>query len=162
MGGYPYFPMFVDLSEKHVVVIGAGRIAARRVCTLIYFTPRITVVAPEIHPDIEELEHMGKVTVLRKRYEYSDLQESDLVLAATDDRALNARIGAQCRERGVLANVSSDRSLCDFCFPGVVRQGNVVIGVTASGTDHRKARAVTDQIKRCLADCRPSEGRDGI
>ena len=156
MDGYPCFPIFIDLSEKHIVVVGAGTVAARRVRTLIDFTSHITVVAPDVHPDIENLEHVGKVAVLRKNYEDSDLQNADMVLAATDDSALNAHLSTQCRERGIPVNVSSDRSLCDFYFPGVIRRENVVIGVTASGTDHHEAKTVTDQIKQYLANSGPS------
>ena len=152
---YPRFPLFVDLSEKHIVVAGAGTIAARRVRTLADFTPHITVIAPEIHPDIAALERAGNVTVLRRRFEDGDLQAADMVLAATDDCALNAHIGACCRQRGIPVNVSSDRRFCSFYFPGLVRRDNVVVGVTAGGADHRQAKAVTDQIKRCLASCEP-------
>ena len=150
MAEYPRFPMFVDLSTKHVVVVGAGRIAARRVAVLSQFTPHITVIAPEVHSDIEALAVAGRLRLIRKSYEMADINGADIVLAATDRADLNARICDDCRLRDIPVNASSDRTLCDFYFPGIVREDNVVVGVTASGEDHACARRVTEQIRNAL------------
>ena len=147
MAQYPRFPLFVDLSAKQVVVVGAGRIAARRVGMLAQFTPNITVVAPKAHPEIEALASAGRVRLVRRAYEAADLEDADIVLAATDDAGLNATICGDCRLRNIPVNVSSDRALCDFYFPGIVREGGVVVGVTAGGEDHARARQVTEAIR---------------
>ena len=156
VGDRPYFPMFVDLSETAVLVVGAGKIAARRVRTLLDFAGGVTVVAPRVSGELEELAARGAVTLRRRPYQEGDLEGAGLVLAASDDPELNARIAAACRARGVPVNVSSDRTLCDFYFPGVARSGSVVVGVTAGGTDHKAARRVTEDVRRMLAE----EGRD--
>lgn len=142
----PYFPMFVDLSEKRALVVGAGRIAARRVGTLMAFCGHIRVVAPEVSPEMAALD----VDVARRRFEVGDLEGADLVLAATDDIRLNAEIARLCRQRGVPVNVSSDRTLCDFYFPGVAMAGNVVAGISASGVDHRLAHRATGAVREAL------------
>ena len=154
MAEYPRFPMFIDLSTKHVVVVGAGKIAARRVAVLSQFTPHITVIAPEVHPDIEALAAAGKLRLVRRAYEATDLGGADVVLAATDDAELNATICEGCRLRGIPANASSDKALCDFYFPGIVREGSVVVGVTASGEDHSRAKRVAEQIRNVLNEDR--------
>ena len=150
MAEYPCFPMFIDLSTRHVVVVGAGKIAARRVAVLSQFTPRITVIAPEVHSDIEAMAVAGRLRLIRRAYEKTDISGADIVLAATDDAQLNAAICDDCRLRDIPVNVSSDRALCDFYFPGIVREGRVVVGVTASGEDHTCARRVTEQIRNVL------------
>ena len=150
MGGHPFFPLFVDLADKRVVVIGAGRVAARRVCELSQFGPSIAVVAPEAHADIAALVATGRVTLERRAYRESDLNGADMALAATGDAALNAEIGEACRRRGIPVNISSDRALCDFLFPGIAKRENIVVGVTASGEDHRRARALTEEIRSLL------------
>lgn len=142
----PCFPMFVDLSGKRALVVGAGRIAARRVKTLLRFCDHITVVAPAVHPDFEGLD----VTFVRRGYDPLDLEGADIVIAATDEAALNADIARACRARGIPVNVSSDQALCDFFFPGVAVKGSVVAGVTASGTDHRLAKRATEIIREAL------------
>ena len=150
MAEYPRFPVFIDLSTKHVVVVGAGKIAARRVAVLTQFTPHITVIAPEVHSDIEALAAAGRLRLIRRTYETTDINDADIVLAATDDAELNATICNDCRLRDIPVNASSDRALCDYYFPGIVRKGNIVIGVTASGEDHTCAKRVTEQIRNIL------------
>ena len=150
MADYPFFPAFVDLSGRHALVVGGGKIAARRVNTLVQFCPNVTVVAPKLHPDIDALAGAGRVAVLARPYREGDLDGADLVLACTDDADLNAGIAAACRERGIWVNAASDRTLCDFLFPGIARRGDVVVGVTAGGTDHALARRVTEDIRDYL------------
>ena len=146
-----WFPMFVDLTDKRVLVVGAGRIAARRAGTLVQFCHHVTVVAPVIHPDIEGMD----VTLCRRRYDPADLDGMDLAVIATDDAKLNAEIATACRERGIPVNVASDQTLCDFYFPGVAIQGDVVAGVTANGKDHRLARRATEIVREALEDITP-------
>ena len=150
MGEHPYFPLFVDLSGKRAVVVGGGRIAARRVGTLVSFCGNITVVAPDIAPEIEALAGDGSLCILRREFEAADADGAQIVLAATDDPEVNDAVVRACRERGVPVNHAGDRSQSDFYFPGVVRQGDVVIGVTASGHDHAGAKRVTDGIRDWL------------
>lgn len=147
---YPYFPLFIDLSGKTILVVGAGRIALRRIRVLAQFTERLTVIAPEIRPELEPLESAGKLTVFRKEFEPSDLPGADLVLAATNDKAVNELIWKRCKELGIPVNVSSDAGKSDFYFPGVARKGDFVIGVTAGGKDHAAAKRLTDSARQLL------------
>lgn len=150
MAEKPYFPVFIDLSETAVLVVGAGKIAARRVQTLLDFAGRVTVVAPEVCEALIQLAAAGAVSLRRRAFEESDLAGAGMVLAATSDAALNARVAVLCRARGIPVNVGSDKTLCDFYFPGVARRGSVVVGVTASGTDHAAAKRTTDAVRRLL------------
>ena len=81
-----YFPMFVDLSDKKVVVVGAGTIAKRRIRTLIEFTDHLVVIAPEVNKELKDLEAEGKLTFLRKNYEREDIYDAALVIAASNDK----------------------------------------------------------------------------
>lgn len=150
MAQYPFFPAFVDLSRRRALVVGGGRIAARRVNALVQFCPRVAVVAPAIHPDIAALAEAGRVEALRRAYRVEDLDGADLVLACTDDAALNAAIADECRARGIPVNDASDRTRCDFLFPGIARRGAVVAGVSAGGADHALARRATEAVRACF------------
>lgn len=150
MPEYPFFPMFVDLSRRRVLSVGGGRIAARRVSALVQFCPSVTVVAPSINPDIAALADAGRARVLLRPYCEADLEGMDVVLACTDDGALNAAVAAACRERGIPVNVASDKSQCDFLFPGIARRDGLVVGVTAGGEDHRLARRATEALRDYL------------
>ena len=151
MSAYPWFPLFINLAGKKIVVVGGGRIARRRILTLLDFTERVTVVAPELHPDLLEPEAAGRLTVFRRAYEPGDIAGAALVLAATNDKAVNEAVRDDCRRLGIPVNVSSDRNDSDFYFPGIARKGPLVAGVTASGTDHAGARRLTEAIRALLA-----------
>ena len=148
----PYFPLFVDLSEKKVYVIGAGTIAKRRIRSLTDFTDHLTVVAPEVNPELNGLEQEGKITILRKKFELQDIAEADIVIAATNDHTLNGEIYDYCIELGILVNVCNDKKKCDFYFPGLAMKDNVVVGVTANGTNHKMARKVVEKIREMLEE----------
>ena len=80
-----YFPMFIDLSEKKVIVVGAGTIAKRRIRSLLAFTNHLTVIAPEVNRELLDLEKEGKLTILKKNYEREDIYDAYMVIAATND-----------------------------------------------------------------------------
>lgn len=150
-----YFPLFVDLTGKRILVVGAGAVAERRVRALLPFGPRITVVAPEVRPGLAALEEAGEITLLRRCYAPEDADGAELVLAATDDRELNGRIADRCRARRIPVNVSNDPRACDFYFPGIARKDDLVVGVTAGGRDHKAAKALTEELRRYM------QGRKG-
>ncbi len=150
MARYPWFPMFVDLSEKNVLVVGAGEVAARRIATLTQFCGRVEVIAPRVNGQVEAEVRAGRVRVYRRCYDESDLEGRDMVLAATNNAELNAVIARACREKEIPVNVASDRALCDFYFPGVAVDGEVAVGITASGRNHKRAREITRRIRASL------------
>ena len=152
-----FFPIFIDLSEKHIVVVGAGKIASRRVRTLLEFAGKITVVAPEISEEILAMAGKGPVQLKKRAFEEADLDGADMVLAITDDKELNKKIGTLCKEKKIPVNTSHDKDLCDFYFPGVVQKENVVVGVTASGKDHKQAKEVTEKIREALDNMEEEE-----
>ena len=147
---YPRFPVFIDLSESRIVVAGAGRIASRRVKALTGFAGDITVIAPRISDELRQLESRGKIRILQRRFEDSDLDGAEMVLAATDDQVLNERICTLCRQRRIPVNNAGNQAVCDFFFPGIAQKEDVVVGVTASGKDHGRAREITEKIRQML------------
>ncbi len=147
-----FFPLFMDLSDKDILFVGGGAIASRRIHVLQLFADRITVVAPEAEGSILELTESGDVSWIMREFEEEDLEGRDIVFAATNDKELNADIAMECRRRGITVNVSSDKDLCDFYFPGIVMQGETVVGVSASGKDHKKARKVRERIQEVLTE----------
>ena len=155
-----YFPMFVDLTDKKVVVAGAGTIAKRRIRAMLEFTERLTVIAPEVNPELRTLEEQGKLTVLRKAYEREVLYDAALVIAATNDKKTNEDIYAACKCLGIPVNVCNDRDKCDFYFPGIATCGNTVIGVSTNGREKRRQQALAEQIEQMLEQETTSETED--
>lgn len=148
--GRSYFPLFVDISEKKIIVAGGGRIAERRVRTLLSFADHITVIAPEISSGLLELWQNGLIRCLKREFQLADTNEADLVLAATDDRQLNYETGIHCRNKQILVNVADCKELCDFYFPGIIWNEDITIGITANGKNHRKVKEVRKKIEKAL------------
>lgn len=146
-----YFPFFMDIRNKKTVVIGAGKIASRRIETLTQFCADILVVAPDISDRVQSMAEEGLVTVRKKAYDREDLFGADLVLAATNDPKLNGEIHSVCKCLGIWVNVCSDQKKCDFQFPGIVKQDEVVIGINAAGTDHAKVKKIRECIEEAFA-----------
>ena len=138
----PYFPLFVNLNHKKVVVYGAGRIAIRRIRGILRFGAEVTVIAPQVRKELWELlpDYEKQLSIEQHAYQYGEIQKQDvyLVLAATDDRQVNQMISTECSQKDVMVNNASDSSQCDFYFPALVEREGLVMGVTSINGDHKK------------------------
>ncbi len=146
-----FFPLFVDLTQKKAVVIGGGKIAARRVKTLLTFVEEITVIAPACAEEIKILHEKSEIIYKQRKYEAADIENADIVLAVTDDYDLNEEIYKICKEKNILVNVASNQEKCDFHFPGILEYEDVVIGFNGCGKDHKKVRKVREMIQEMLS-----------
>lgn len=151
-----YFPMFVDISGRRAVVIGGGKVAARRVETLLLFTENITVVAPEISEEIGRAVREQKIRWIPRHIQSMDAEEflcrGDLVFAATNDAVCNEQIADLCKKKKIPVNVSHRKELCDFYFPAVAVRDHVVVGITASGINHGEARRTRIKVEKTLTE----------
>ncbi len=154
---YPKFPMFVDLSRWKIYIYGGGAVATRRVETLRHFGPDITVVSPRISEKLRAIlkEDPGIFSWDARSYHTNEIPaygNVDLVLAATSDADLNHEIVRVCREHGIRVNNASNKEECDFYFPAIIFDENLVMGITSDGSDHRKVRKTAAYLRECLAD----------
>ena len=146
--------MFMDLSEKNVLFVGAGRVNSGRIRTMLDFAGSITVVSPEADALITALSDEGRISLHRRRFDERDLDGADIVITSTGHAGTDVRIAGMCRRRGILVNASSDKTLCDFYFPGIARRDPLVVGVTASGEDHSLAAKASAYFRKLLGDRR--------
>lgn len=146
----PYFPMFIDISGKKILVVGGGSIALRRVRTLLKFGADIKVIAPELKEELTELETQGKITAERRCYGAGDTEGYEIVLAASDRPDVNRAVKNECSERGIPVNTADDKSLCDFYFPSVVMTETAVIGISSGGEDPSRAKELRKKIQEFL------------
>ena len=144
------FPLYVDLSEKTVLVAGGGKIAERRITSLLDFAGRIRVIAPEVTGVIDELQKDGKITLQKRKFDVKDIEGADIVLAATDQKDLNEDIYRICKARNITVNISDNQEKCDFFFPGIIRYEDIVIGFSSSGGDHKKTKEVRQKVETFL------------
>ena len=144
----PYFPMFIDLTDRKIFVAGGGRIARRRIEAFVKFGADIHVAAPQVCPEIALLAEEGKIKILLREYRPSDLDGMEFAIAATDDREVNRAVYAECRKRGIPVNVADDKTLCDFYFPALVLTDDVVIGIGSGGESPGRVKEVRQRIEK--------------
>jgi len=146
--GIPYFPAFLDLVRRRVVVVGGGQVATTKVSALLPCQAApLLVVAPHASAFIRE---QPAVEWRAREYQASDLDGAEYVFAATDDRALNARVAADARARKIPVLAVDDVPNCDFIAPAIVRRGDVVIAISTGGRSPAMARRVREHLDRTL------------
>lgn len=141
-----HYPIFLDLKDRPVLVVGAGKIALRKTLGLLEAGARVTVVAPEILHDFDAL----PVRVHRRPFRASDLAGAVLVFAATDDRAVNRRIGIAAKGRGLFANIADSAPECDFVVPARLTRGEVQIAISTGGRSPRLSADLRRKLESVL------------
>lgn len=151
-----YFPIFIDISEKKIVVIGGGTIATRRVTALTQFSGQIEVVAPSITPELLQLVDNGEITWIKEEYCPKQISEADIILAATDQPEVNHRVKDDCEKlkietgHNILVNIADDKSLCDFYFPSIIHYDELVIGINSGGKSPGCVKETREKIQSLL------------
>ncbi|MBP8912732.1 MAG: bifunctional precorrin-2 dehydrogenase/sirohydrochlorin ferrochelatase, partial [Phycisphaerae bacterium] len=127
------YPIFVELADRRVVVVGGGVVAVRKATSLLEVGARLVVIAHKPSDAITMLcaNHGGEL--VRDRYAKQYIGQAVLVIAATDDPEVNAQVYRDCQELEILCNVVDDPDHCDFFVPAVVRRGDLQIAIGTGG-----------------------------
>jgi len=142
--GLLHYPIFLNLKDRSVLVVGAGKVALRKTRGLLDAGARVTVVAPEAEPEFDSL----PVEMIRRRFRATDLEDIVLVFAATNDRQTNHRIGIAAKGKGIFANIADSADECDFVVPARLARGSVQIAVSTGGESPR----LSAELRRKLED----------
>jgi siroheme synthase-like protein len=137
-----YYPIFVDLRGKLVLIVGGGMVAARKLETLQKSGARVKIVSPEVMPGIAE---GADVEIVNKVYEKGDLKGAALVIAATDDEETNRNVSEDASSKRIFCNVVDRPELCTFIVPSVVEKGPIKVAISTGGVSpalSRKLRMV--------------------
>ena len=145
-----YLPLFADLRQRPVLVVGGGEIAARKIELLRRAGARILVAARELGHELQALEAEQAVEWIARSFEPAQLDGVFLVIAATDDNALNSQVFDAANARHKLVNVVDDQPKCSFIFPSIVGRSPLVVAISASGTAPVLARLLREKIEALL------------
>lgn len=145
-----YFPIFIDTKDQSCLVIGAGEVAARKVELLLKTPAEITVVAPEVCDTIAQLAESGKITLQKRPFAASDIQEQKLIFVATNDNQLNAHIHQLATAKGVLVNVVDNPPLCEFITPAIVDRAPIVVALSSGGVAPVLLRYLRQKLEAVL------------
>ncbi|MBN2417794.1 MAG: bifunctional precorrin-2 dehydrogenase/sirohydrochlorin ferrochelatase [Deltaproteobacteria bacterium] len=143
-----YYPIMVDLTGREVLVIGGGSVAGRKIETLLEYGAVVSVVSRELSSEIKAHVEGGRVRYLGEEFSLVYLKDKFLVIAATDDAALNHRISQVAEEKGMLINAVDQPADCNFIVPSIIKRGDLVIAVSTSG----KSPAFAKKIRKQLTD----------
>lgn len=140
----PRFPLFVDLTDKKCVVIGAGEIASRRIRVLLDYGAQVTVIAPEIK------ERLHGAAYIKRAFQPGDCKGAYLAVAAASDRAVNRSVGEECRAFGIPVSVADCAQECTFYFPAVCQTGKLSVGLVSDGTNHSLTAETAQKIRALI------------
>jgi len=144
-----YYPVFLDLKDRLCVVVGGGLVALRKVETLLGAGAQVRVVSPEIVPEIQDLDG---VELKLNAYESPDLAGACLVIAATDDEAVNLAVSRDAAKRRIFCNVVDRPEECSFIVPSVVERGPIKIAISTGGVSPALAKRLRMELGAMVGD----------
>ncbi len=147
---HSHFPLFVDMRGKKVLVIGGGTIATRRVQTLVHFACHIKVISHMVTEDIKRLASQGEIELEIRDAKKEDLRETYLLLLCTDDRRLHEEFISHAKDEDVLVNVCDNREQCDFYFPAIGIEEELVLGLVGDGRNHKRVSRKIKELREAL------------
>ncbi|HYW41025.1 MAG TPA: bifunctional precorrin-2 dehydrogenase/sirohydrochlorin ferrochelatase [Terriglobales bacterium] len=142
------FPMFMKLTGKQCLVVGAGRVGEPKIGGLIDTGARIHVVAIAASGAVREWADAGKVELELRAFSASDLDGKFLAVLATASSSLNELVYREAQQRGVLCNVVDVPEYCDFFYPAVVRRGDLQIAISTAGQSPSLAQKIRQQLEQ--------------
>ena len=145
-----HYPLFLDLANQPVVVIGAGSVAARKVRSLLAAKARVTVISPEAKATIRQLVRSKRIRWVRRPYRQGDLRGASLAIAATSDLAINESVCTEAKRRRVLVNCIAPPSAGNFIVPSHVRRGGISLAISTGGASPAFAKRLRRDLERFL------------
>ena len=143
-----HYVVCLDLRGRPCLVVGGGRVATEKAQGLLECGADVSVVAPVFDTDLEQL----PVRLMRRPFRASDVGGRFLVIAATNDRVVNARVSSSAGERGVPCNVADDPELCSFILPAIVRRDPITVAVSTGGASPALAQRLRDDIGELVTE----------
>ncbi|MDP6313140.1 MAG: siroheme synthase CysG [Arenicellales bacterium] len=145
-----FFPVFLRLKDSPCVVVGGGGVAERKVDLLLRADARVTVVAPQLVDSLHTLCTAGTISWLQAQFQPGQLDNARMVIAATDDQAVNVAVSQAAQARQLPVNVVDQPSLCTFTVPSIVDRSPVVIAIGTGGTSPILGRLLRARLETLI------------
>lgn len=141
-----FLPIFLNLRRQPCLVVGGGEVAARKVSLLLKAQATVTVVAPEICPALQQ----ANIRHIASRFEPAHLDGAKLVIAATNDAAVNTAVHAAAATRNILVNVVDNPALCTFVMPSIIDRSPIVVAISSGGAAPVLARLLRARLETLI------------
>jgi precorrin-2 dehydrogenase/sirohydrochlorin ferrochelatase len=139
--------MFLKLTARPCLVVGAGSIAESKIASLLEADARVRVVAPKATEQVRAWAQSKKIDWHQRAFQHNDLEGMFLVVAATSSRELHEQIFEEAARRGVLCNIVDVPELCDFYYPAVVQRGALQIAISTAGLSPALAQRLRKELE---------------
>jgi len=144
------FPIFLKLEGRRVLIVGAGNVGLEKISSLSTSGAHLLVIAPLAIEPVKQLAKAGRLTWEQRPFTGEDVLTADLVIAATDNPAVNTAVFQAARRNGILCNSADDPPNCDFYFPSIVRRGKLQIAISTAGESPALAQQLRREIDTAL------------
>jgi len=145
-----YFPLYINLEDKNILVVGGGNIALEKLEKLTQFTKNITVITKEARYNTYTIIKEHCLTLYQREYRVGDIEGFDIVIVATDDITMQESIYLESRGKHILVNSVDNTKYCDFIFPSFIKEDNLTISISTSGASPAFAKHLKKHIKDCI------------
>lgn len=147
-----FFPLFTDIDNKKILLIGGGRVGERKLNTLLLFTKNITIVSPKITKIISKTVEKHSLSYIQREFKKKDLKGFDWIVVTADNLKLQKEIYKISIKKGLECNCSADVELCTFIFPAIIKKGDIVVAVSSSGTSPGFTKDLKNLIEGIIPD----------
>ena len=146
-----YFPAFINLKEKDILIVGGGKIAGDKLSHLLDFTSNITIISPDISSKIDILIKKYGIKYKQRIYKQGDLKRFEIVIVAVDDISLQQQIYNEARSLPkCLVNSVDSVNYCDFIFPSYIKKDDLTIAVSTSGSSPAMAKHLRIYLQKLI------------
>ena len=145
-----YYPILLDLKTKKCIVIGGGKVAQRKVSSLIKCGASVTVVSPQIIKGLAELAKKKKILLIKENYQKKFLKDAFLVVTATNNKAINLKVSQDAKDLKALVNVVDSCALSSFIVPAVLAKGDLVIAISTSAKAPFLSKRIKEDLKKYI------------
>ena len=145
-----YYPAFLDLRQRSIVVVGGGEVAERKVELLLSCGANVRLISPTLTPGLERLAEARSLVIERRPFQPGDCAGAVLAFACTDDPDVNSAVAKDAGKAHAPVNVADDPSRCDFIAPSVVSRGDLLIAISTGGASPALAKRLRQEIERTV------------
>ena len=142
------YPIFAVIEDKPCLVVGGGAVGERKVLDLLAAGARVTVVSRTLTPELTALADRGEIRYLPEDFREPQVEGMALIMAATDDPQVNARVSAAAQARAIWVNVADVPEYCTFIVPAQVRRGDLTLAISTGGASPALARQIREELQQ--------------
>ena len=147
-----YYPIYIDLEDKPVLVVGGGTVALRKVTTLLQHGALVRIVSPKLVPELYDLVDNNKCKWVAREYASEDIEDAILVFSCTEKESVNFEVAQDSKALKRLINAVDDPKNCTFIVPSIMKRGDLTIAVSTGGSSPMAARLIREELEDIYGD----------